>query len=49
MGGRAGQEGVPGEKGQIRKDEKASEGKSRLGRRDTKGNVKERRVLVEVG
>lgn len=28
--------GAPGEKGQIRKDEKAStEGKSRLGRRDT--------------
>lgn len=46
MGGRD-QEGTPEEKGQIRKDEKAStEGKSR--QRDTRGNAKERRVLVEL-
>lgn len=40
--------GTPGEKGQIRKDEKASaEGKSSP--RLELGNAKERRVLVEVG
>jgi len=42
------QEEAPEEKGQIRKDEKAlMEGKRQ--RDGTRGNAKERRVLVEVG